>query len=237
MTLRIGTIAPSSNVVVEDVSADVLAGLDGVRHHVARLPYAGAIPATGAPGYDLDAMRQAARLLADAKVDVLLWNGSKGGSIGFEHDEALCAALTAETGLPAVTSGLAVLELFARAGVRRFGLVTPYVPAKNAEVVRCFAARGYECVAEAGAGESDNYAFSTVGADRVESMLRTVAAERPDAIVPFCTNLDAAAVAARLEPELGIPVVDSVLAGLWSALRTAGYDAGRITGWGRMFAL
>lgn len=237
MTVRIGTIAPSSNVVVEDVTADVLARVEDVRHHVARLPYAGTIPATGAPGYDLDAMRLAGRLLADAHVDVLLWNGSKGGSIGFEHDEALCAALTQETGLPAVTSGLAVLDLFARAGAERFGLVTPYVPEKNAEIVRCFAARGYDCVAETGAGESDNYAFSQVGPDRVEAMIRAVAAKRPDAIVPFCTNLGAAATGARLEAELDVPVFDSVLAGLWLALVTVGYDTRRITGWGRMFAL
>ena len=130
-----------------------------------------------------------------------------------------------------------MLDLFSRAGVGRFGMVTPYVPAKNAEIVRCFAARGYHCAAEAGAGESDNYAFSTVDANRIETMLRTVAEKRPDAIVPFCTNLNAAALAARLEPELGIPVVDSVLAGLWSALRTAGYDTGGMSGWGRLFAL
>ena len=41
----------------------------------------------------------------------------------------------------------------------------------------------------------------------------------PDAIVVHCTNLRGAEVAGPLEQELGIPVLDSVVVGLWGALR------------------
>ena len=44
-------------------------------------------------GYDEDDMLAAARLLADAKLDVVAWNGSKAGSIDFALDHALVARI------------------------------------------------------------------------------------------------------------------------------------------------
>ncbi len=50
-------------------------------------------------------------MLADAHVDVICWNGSKNGSIEFEHGEERCRRLANPTGTPIVTSALAVTEL------------------------------------------------------------------------------------------------------------------------------
>ena len=52
----------------------------------------------------------------------------------------------------------------------------------------------------------------------------------------FCTNLAGAAVAARLEPELGIPVYDSVAVTLWKCLQMSGVAPGSVRGWGQLFA-
>ena len=52
----------------------------------------------------------------------------------------------------------------------------------------------------------------------------------------FCTNLDGAAVAARLEPELGIPVSSSVAVTLWKCLQITGVAPGKVRGSGRLFA-
>lgn len=75
-------------------------------------------------------MREAALLLAEAEVDVLCWNGTSSGWLGFERDRALCRDLEAVTGIPACTSVLALNAALHRIGARRFGLVTP-IPATS----------------------------------------------------------------------------------------------------------
>ncbi|MBC8831734.1 Asp/Glu/hydantoin racemase, partial [Escherichia coli] len=61
--------------------------------------------------FDDDKIIQAAMLLADAKVDVIAWNGTSSGWLGFEADERLCERITAATGIPATTSVLALNEI------------------------------------------------------------------------------------------------------------------------------
>ena len=66
-------------------------------------------------------------------------------------------------------------------------------------------------------------------------MIRAVAGERADAVVVLCTNLDGAALAASLESELGIAVLDSVAVTLWRSMELAGADPRGLSGWGRIF--
>jgi maleate isomerase len=66
-------------------------------------------------------------------------------------------------------------------------------------------------------------------------MIRAVAAEGADAIVILCTNLDGAALAATLERELDIAVLDSVAVTLWRSLGLAGGDVRTLAQWGRIF--
>jgi maleate isomerase len=66
-------------------------------------------------------------------------------------------------------------------------------------------------------------------------MIRDVASDGADAVVILCTNLDGAALAASLERELNIAVLDSVAVTLWRTLDLAGGDIGALAAWGRIF--
>jgi maleate isomerase len=55
-------------------------------------------------------------------------------------------------------------------------------------------------------------------------MIRADASDGADAIVVLCTNLDGAALAASLESELDIAVLDPVAVTLWRTLELAGAD-------------
>src|SRR5205823_4606833 len=128
---------------------------------------------------------EAADLLADARVDVIAWNGTSSGWLGFDADERLCRDITARTGVAATTSVLALNEILAMTGVTRLGLVTPYVDAIQESIVGNYARAGVTCVAERHLNERVNFAFSDVGADAIASMIRAVAAARPQAITTF----------------------------------------------------
>jgi maleate isomerase len=233
-TRSIGTITPSGNIVVERVTAAILADFPEVSGHFSRIPVFGSSDAYK-DDYDWDGMLGAARLLSHAHLDVICWNGSKGVSLGFDADRALCERITAETGIAATTSVLALDRVLRESGVRGIGLVSPHNDAYQAKVTAAFASRGFPCLAERHAGFSDNFSYCTVPDADILAMIRDVAAAKPDAIVTFCTNFPAAHLVAPLEQELGLPIYDTVSIGVWDALRCAGVETARGARWGSLF--
>ena len=234
----VGMLTPSSNTVLEPAVADMLAGVPDVTAHFARFRVTEISLSTEALGQFRNApMVEAAGLLAHAHVKAICWNGTSAGWLGFDADEKLCDEITAASGIPACTSVLALNELCGLAGVERFALVTPYLHGVQERIIRVYADAGFTCVAERHLNDPGNFPFSEYAETTIEQMVREVALARPDAITIFCTNFRGAAVAPRLERELGIPVYDTVATGLWKALHLAGADPSRITGWGSMFSV
>ncbi len=161
-------------------------------------------------------MIDAATLLSHALPDVISWNGTKGGALGFEVDRQLAEQITVATGIPASTSALAVLDALASLSARRIALVTPYDDAYQAKCVAGFAGQGIDTVSGRHAGLTDNYSYGLVPAGEIAAMTRAAVAEtRPDAVVYFCTNFCGAEIAPVLEEELNLPVLDSTALGVW----------------------
>lgn len=238
MTKRVllGMLTPSSNTVLEPVTAAILAGLPEASAHFGRFRVTEIALSQQALGQFDDAeILRAAELLSHAKLHAIGWNGTSSGWLGFEADERLCERITAATGIPACTSVLALNEIFGLTGVRRFGLVTPYRDDVQARIVANYARAGFECAAERHLGLQDNYSFSEVGADQIRAMTREVAKAKPEAITLFCTNLRGAPLVEELERETGIPVYDTIPTVLWKSLKLAGVDPKRVQGWGRLF--
>ena len=235
MTKRIGMITPSSNTVLESVTTRVAAPyLDEFTVHYTRIEVKTiSLETKSLQQFTRAKMLEAARLLADAKVDVIAWNGTSASWTGLADDEDLCAAITAETGAAATTATLAQLRAFAALGVHRFALAVPYLDAVRLAIVRNFESIGIPCPASAGLNLSINHEFAEVEQAEIHDLLRRVDHPRAEAIAVVCTNFAGAYLVDALEAELGKPIVDSVLVVLWDALRLAGLDIS-IPGWGRL---
>lgn len=240
MTKRIllGMLTPSSNTVLEPVTQAMLAGLPEASAHFARFRVTEIALSPGALAQFDDAeILRAAELLADAKVDVIAWNGTSASWLGLEADERLCRRITAATGIPATTSILALHEILRRQGQREIALVTPYLETVQQKIIANQAALGLSCAAERHLGLRDNFSFSEVSAETLRGMIREVAAARPQAIAVVCTNLRAAPLVADMEAETGIPIHDSIATVVWKSLLLAGADPSRVQGWGQLFQL
>jgi maleate isomerase len=234
--ILLGMLTPSSNTVLEPVTAAMLAGIPEASAHFGRFRVTQiALSPDALAQFDDTEILRAAELLADARVQVVGWNGTSSGWLGFEADERLCARITATTGIPACTSVLALNEILRAKGVKRFGLVTPYTDDVQQRIVANYARAGFECAAERHLGWHDNWSFSTVTADMLRSMIREVAKARPQAITTFCTGLRAAPLVEDLEREIGIPIYDTIATVVWKSLRLAGADPRGVTGWGELF--
>ena len=238
--MRLGMLTPSSNTVLEPLTAAMLADLPGASAHFSRFRVVAIDLGAGSRGqFDTAPVVAAAELLADARVDAICWNGTSGAWLGSDVDRALCEAITARTGIPATTATLALLEALRRLGARRYGLVTPYLGEVQAAIVSRWAAEaGLGCVAERHLDDPGNFSFAEHDEAVVRRMVREVAAAGPDAVVVHCTNFRGGRVAPELEAELGLPVLDSVAVALWGASRAAGGSAAPLARrWGRVFAL
>lgn len=212
----LATITPSGNTVVEAVTqallrdrADVLPIFSRIPVHGGRDPFP--------DSYDLEGMLRAAELLSHAKPDVILWNGSKGGVIGLQHDRDLCARISAATGIRATTSGLALEAAMARKPLR-LGLVTPYTDAYQRRLMDAFAARGWLVSAEDHLGLGDNLAYAAVPRADIEAQAGRVA-PHCDVLLGWCTNFPLPLLGTEFA---GRPVWDATVLGVQAGLEMMG---------------
>ena len=237
MGIRLGMITPSLNTILEPVTYMLLRDTPDVTAHFSRVSVTQiALSENSNRQFDAAPMIAAARLLADARMDAICWNGTAGGWLGVEKDKVLCAEVSDAVGVPVTSATQAVTEWFRVAGVTRFGLVTPYMADVQTEIVAQYADAGFECVSEAHLGRDDGFAYAAIEDKIWSELIREVACGRPQAITTMCTNISSAPLAEAIEHETDITLIDSISASLWATMRLAGADPARISGWGRMFA-
>ena len=238
MTKRVllGMLTPSSNTILEPISQAMIAGLPEVSVHFSRFKVTEiALSASALAQFDDSEILRAAELLAHAKVDVIGWNGTSSGWLGFEADVRLCERITSATGITATTSMLALNEVLASTQVKQLGFVTPYLDDVQNRILANYGALGIACRGERHLGLQDNFLFSEVTRQQIIDMTRMVAREAPQAITVICTNLNAAPLVDCLEQEVGIPIYDTIATVIWKSLILAGVDPTRVTGWGTLF--
>jgi len=233
---RLGMLTPSSNTALEPLTAAMLHDLPDITAHFGRFQVTEiSLSEYGLGQFQLEPMLAAARMLAEAHVHVICWNGTSSGWRGFDTDEELCRQITEETGIPATTSVLALNDVLRDTGVERLGLVTPYSHGVQEAIVANYAKSGIDCSAERHLDIEVNFDFAEVTESVIEDMVRDVAKAGPQAITTFSTNLKSAQLAEKLEAETGLPVYDTVSTALWKSMKMAGADPARVTGWGRLF--
>jgi maleate isomerase len=232
---KIGHITPSCNTALEHITSLVTAPLaDRVSNHFTRIPV-GTISLSehDRSQFTPEVMLGAARLLTDAAVDVVLWNGTSACWNGTKADIEICESITRETAVVTSTTILAQYDLFENLGIRRFGLAVPYTDDVTARSIETFGEAGYEAISSANLGLTVGREMAYVPFDDIRRLIRS--ADSPDAacVVVICTGLPAAFVVEEMEQELGKPIFDSVLVTLWEGLRKVGLTT-PVTGWGQL---
>jgi maleate isomerase len=230
-------ITPSSNTAIEPITTRIFAALgDAVSVHFTRIRVTHiSLEPSSLDQFTAETMTEAARLLADAHVDVIAWNGTSGAWKGLEADREIIDRIQSETGIPATTSTLDLLEACRRLGITRCGLATPYLPEVHEAIRRTLAAEGLETVASSSLGIAVNHEFAEVPLVRIEALLVEVAVPAADGIAVVCTNFPAAPVIDRVEMATARPVVDTLAATAWRTLQLAGVRRA-VHGFGRLLA-
>jgi maleate isomerase len=236
-TVRLGVLTPSSNTALEPLTLAMIADLPGVTAHFSRFRVTEiGLTAPGLRQFEHSEIVSAGELLADARVHVIAWSGTSASWLGFDRDEELCRRIEDRTGIPACTSVLAFREIFERTGVRRVGLVTPYLDDVQQRIILNWNSAGFHCTAERHLGLSDNFSFADVSEATIAGMVRDVVNVGADAVAIVCTNLKGAKLALQLEKELDVPVYDSISVTVWKSLALAGVASDGLSAWGGPFS-
>ena len=234
---RVGMLTPSSNTVLEPCVSAILHELPNITAHFQRFTVREiSLDSRADAQFANKSLVDAAKLLNDARMDVIAWAGTAAGWRGFDVDRKLCEEITSATGVSATTSVLALNDALETAGAKRLGLVTPYLDEVQAQIVTNYKTAGYDVVSERHLGDRGNFSFAEYDGDTITAMVREVAEAKPEAILILCTNFRGAPLVPALEREFGITLYDSISVTMWKALTMTGHSPACVVGWGRLFS-
>ncbi len=178
----------------------------------------------------------AAKALASQGADAIMVIGTSLTFFrGAAFNTALIEEIKAATGLPVGTMSSAIVEGLAAVGARKLAVATAYAGEVNGLLRTFLEQSGFEVLSLEGFGHTDFFAPHTVSEDSIIQLSHKVckAAPEADALLISCGGLRTLRVAKPLEDRHGIPVVSSMPASFWSAMRLAGMPS-RISGCGRL---
>lgn len=238
--MKMGAVAPASNSVVQP-EFDLMRPR-GVTNQLARV----VIPDTPVGSdEELAAVTQKIRSDVEVAVDTVmactpalismalgvetLWDGVLTPS-------ELQAHLERRAGVPVVLGWPACVAAMRKyGGVHRIGVLTPYMPAGDAQVRRFFTDAGFEVVNLLGMRSASPALMAHEPLDKLRRAVRDLDDPQIELIVQVGTNLPFAAVAAEAEKWLNKPVLAVNTCTYWQALRQFGIQD-KVDGMGSLLA-
>jgi Maleate cis-trans isomerase len=238
--MKFAVVAPSTNTSVQPEYDDMRPR--GVTNHFSRI----SIPDTKVTDDDsfmvmLQSIRDATFEAVDVSMSMepgcvimgmsaeTFWDGAEGA-------ERLHGKMLKRTGgVPVIMGSTAVdAAIKAYGGIRKIGIITPYMPVGDANVRKFFEDQGYEVVNLVGLQSPSPMMIAHESKQKLKRAVIEVA-DGVDAIIQCGTNLAFAEVAAIAEFWLEKPVIAINTATYWHALRSMGIND-QMDGFGRLLA-
>ena len=229
--ITIGLVVPQSSDTVPAEGPQMYPGVNFIPRGVG-------VKALTPQGYDSawEGIVPAAEQLAKLGVDAIMVIGTSLTFYrGYEAHTKLVERLRAVTGLPVSTMSTAVVEGLRAMGSRKIGVCTAYADEVNGRLRRFLTDSGFEVLALEGFGLEGFGAPAQKSEADIVTLAGGVCAEAPAAegLLISCGGLRTLDVGKTIEEKYGVPVVSSMPAALWAALRLVG-ESGRVPGYGRL---
>jgi maleate isomerase len=173
-------------------------------------------------------VERSARGLAELGPEVILYACMSGTFLaGNARHAEMGARIRQETGIPGITTATAVLDALRELTAKRIFMITPYPNHINDQEAQFLAHHGIEVSGYDSFLHQDSLQNTRKSsADTAALVLKN--RQDADAVLISCTNLKTMDRIERLESELGIPVISSNSATLWSGLRQVGVSTAKI---------
>ncbi len=235
---KFGVLAPSTNTIVEPDFYQM--AVPGVTAHFSRIHIRDQNMSSNRAFEELlvqlrEEMELAVRRVMTAEPDYLVmgmsaetfWGGLEGNREFRQHLGEISGGVRLATGAEACERALKLLN------VRRIGVVTPYQPVGDENVIRFFGDLGVEVMALKGLKCPSAVSIAHVDEETSRKALLEVNSDGVEAIVQVGTNLSMLRLADEAERWLGKPVIAINAAIWWMALRDNGIED-RLHGFGSL---
>ena len=231
---RLGFMIPPQNPTVEREMTQLLP--IGVSAHYQRMVSRGAVGTLdnlqGRAASHLAHMDHTVELIASVRPDVIvLAHTATSYALGREGEAKLTRHLEDMTGIPFTSALASAVAAFAALGVRRVAVGTAYDMALTLRGKEVLEDYGIEVVAAECLPDVSSI-FDQSPA-RVYGLARSIDRAEADAVFLSGVGLPTISVLGALEADLGKPVLSSVGAMTWNALRLAGIGS-PVPGYGRL---
>ncbi len=227
--LRLGIIVPSGNVIAEPQVRAMLP--PGVGALFTRLALRGTTEA------ELRAMTDdlepAAGLLADARVDRIVFHCTAVTTFSPTAGAAIRERITRATGIPGLATSDALAAALRVLGLRRIVLLTPYTLPTHRRELGFVEQLGVEVASDATLALETNDQMARLQPEALAAWVLEHRDRAADGYFISCTALRTAELIASLEARLDRPVLTSNQLMVWHALRDAG-AAPASDAWGRL---
>jgi maleate isomerase len=228
---RIGLMVPTGNSVMEPEFQRMAP--EGVTTHANRVELKDVTPASLLE-MEGDAARSA-RQIAQTRVGVIAFGCTSGSFVGGPgYDDRLIRIIEGETGVRATTTTTAVIRALNAFGISRIALATPYTNEVTKLEVDYLQASGFEVTNWQGGGIVGVADIQECPPETSYRRARAVDNDRAEAVFISCTGFRTIENIAKLEADLGKPVVTSNQATYADCLRFLGVGEAR-PGFGSLF--
>jgi maleate isomerase len=177
---------------------------------------------------DLDEARKAiehtARALAREGADVIILGAAPIVYFkGVGSDRALADEISAKVGVPTISNQTAMMDALKAHAVKRVLLVSPHDVATNEKMKVFLEGNGFKVVGMGGLDLIVNAEINRITRQKAYHLVRDTfnkyRGEKIEGILMPCANWPTSLLVATWEGELGVPVVTSNQAKIWSCLR------------------
>ncbi|MFA4662543.1 maleate cis-trans isomerase family protein [Pyrococcus kukulkanii] len=213
---RFGLIVPSSNTTMEMEFHRYIP--EGISLHTARMPL------RNVNEEELTKMAtfatDAAKLLADAGVELIVFGCTSGSFIGGkDFEKEIEMKIEEEVNIETFTTSTAVIEALNVLDIQSLLVITPYIEEINQKEKEFLEANGFEVLDIRGLGIEDNLEIGKLEPYTAYRLAKATFIDEADGIFISCTNWRTFEIIEKLESDLRVPVVTSNQATLWMALR------------------
>ena len=167
----------------------------------------------------------ASTLTPGSEIDVIAY-GCTSATVTIGEEEVFRLIKSAKPGSLVTTPITAAFAAFRAFGVKRIGLLTPYIEQVNKSIIRCIQQGGFDVPILGTFEEERDSVVSRISKDSIENAVWEITqASDLDAVFVSCTSIQMVDFCGQLEKDIGLPITSSNHAIAWHTLRLAGITA------------
>jgi maleate isomerase len=228
--LRAGVLIPSGNSVAEPELRAMLPS--GSSMLVTRLPLLGS-SRTELIGM-IDQLEAASRLLADAKVDVIVFHCTAVSTFAPDLAHGIRERIERATGIKSFTTADAIVNALTHLGAKRVSLLTPYIDEVHAREAAFLQTNGFVVAGGANLGINTNTEMASLRPEAILDWAKESCDRSADVCFLSCTAIKSATIIEQLERTLDMLVITSNQTMAWRLIRSSSI-AGDVKDFGRLF--